>query len=171
LGKRMKDDVRKTARRELEKLGVKYIGGAKITASPTEAAGEVKGAKTITLTRADGTTETLAADLVVPTSLFILGDAGNLQPAQAANTDTQTRHLMTQLGAYFSGGPIKPYTFDPNQVQLALTIGRDRGTGQVGSWKLWSILVWFLKGRHLGTDGADAFAKGDAGGMGRAWPK
>ncbi|GAW17329.1 hypothetical protein ANO14919_067850 [Xylariales sp. No.14919] len=202
LEKRMKDSVRETARRELEKLGVNYIGGAKIT---TAAADGVKDAKTITLTRADGTTETLAADLVVPTfgvvpntefapeemrdaasgclkqgtdlrapgykNVFILGDAGNLQPAQAANTDTQTRHLMTQLGAYFSGEPIKPYTFDPDQVQLALTIGRDRGTGQVGSWKLWSFLVWFLKGRHLGTDGADAFAKGDAGGMGRAWPK
>lgn len=78
---------------------------------------------------------------------------------------------MTQLGSYFSGEPIKPYAFDPDKVELALTIGRDRGTGQAGSLRLWSLLVWFLKGRHLGTDTADAFARGDAGGMGRAWPK
>ncbi|KAK5627088.1 hypothetical protein RRF57_002803 [Xylaria bambusicola] len=48
---------------------------------------------------------------------------------------------MTQLNAYFSGEPTKPYTFDPSKVQLAISIGRDRGTGQLGSWRLWSFLV------------------------------
>ncbi|KAI0431832.1 putative FAD binding protein [Xylaria sp. FL1042] len=201
LESRIKDDVRATARRELEKLGVKYIGGAKVTASDAR---DEKGKSTVTLTRDDGTTETLTVDLVVPTfgvvpnaefapeamrdasgyleqgkdlrapgykNVFVVGDVGNLQPAQAAHTDTQTRHLMTQFNSYFSGSAPKSYVFDPDKVQLALTIGRDRGTGQAGSWRLWSILVWFLKGRHLGTDTADAFARGDAGGMGRAWPK
>ncbi|RYC60989.1 hypothetical protein CHU98_g5220, partial [Xylaria longipes] len=104
-------------------------------------------------------------------NIFVLGDAGNLQPAQAANSDTQTRHLMTQFDSYFRGGPVKPYVFDADKTQVAFTIGRDRGTGQVGSWQIWSILIWFLKGRHLGTNGADAYARGDTGAMGRAWPK
>ncbi|KAI1347930.1 putative FAD binding protein [Xylaria sp. FL0043] len=205
LEKRIKDDVRETARRELAKLGVRYIGGAKVTVSDVKGEKEKEKGKTkVTLTRSDGTTETMAVDLVVPTfgvvpnaefapeamrdasgylkqgkdlrapgykNIFVIGDVGNLQPAQAAHTDTQTRHLMTQFNSYFSGKSPEPYVFDPDKVQLALTIGRDRGTGQAGSLRLWSILVWFLKGRHLGTNTADAFAKGDAGGMGRAWPK
>ncbi|KAI0442644.1 putative FAD binding protein [Xylaria telfairii] len=202
LEERIKKSVRETARNELKKLGVKYIGGARVTTKTSEGAAS---AKTITLTRADGTTQTLTADLVVPTfgvvpntsfapeamrdaasgclkqgadlrvsghkNIFVVGDAGNLQPAQAANSDTQTRHLMTQFSSYFGGGPIKPYVFEADKTQVALTIGRDRGTGQVGSFQLWSILIWFLKGRYLGTNTADAYAKGDAGGMGKAWPK
>ncbi|KAI1753366.1 putative FAD binding protein [Xylaria castorea] len=194
----IKRGVRETARRELKKLGVRYIGGAKVAAAKTS------GAKTVTLTRADGTTQTITADLVVPTfglvpntsfapegmraasgclrqgedlrapghkNIFVLGDAGDLQPAQAANTDTQTRHLMTQFNSYFGGGAIQPYVFDNDKTQVAFTIGRDRGTGQVGSWQVWSVLIWFLKGRHLGTNTAGAYASGDAGGFGKAWPK
>ncbi|KAI1424410.1 putative FAD binding protein [Xylaria sp. FL1777] len=202
LDKRVQTDVREAAKRELAKLGVVYVGGAKVTSDVTQ---QAAAEKTVTLTRGDGAAETLAADLVVPTfglepnaefapeamrdaasgclkqgkdlrapgykNVFVIGDVGDLQPAQAAHTDAQTRHLMTQFNSYFSGEPIKPYVFDPDKVQLALTVGRDRGTGQVGSWRLWSILVWFLKGRHLGTDTADAFARGNAGGMGKAWPK
>ncbi|KAI3324939.1 putative apoptosis-inducing factor [Xylariaceae sp. AK1471] len=214
LAKTLRDSVRETAKHELEKLGVRYIGGAKMTmsSSPTsdddwEKGGikaEAKGARAITLTYADGSTQTLFADLVVPAfgvvpntsfapegmrdatagrlkqgtdlrapgykNVFVVGDAGNLQPPQAANTDEQVRHLMTQFDSYFSGQQIKLYVFDPNKTQMALTIGRDRGTGQVGSWQIWSILVWFLKGRHLGTDTAKDYARGRAGGMGRAWP-
>ncbi|KAJ2986043.1 hypothetical protein NUW58_g5220 [Xylaria curta] len=113
------------------------------------------------------------ADLRAPgyANIFVLGDAGDLQPPQAVNADTQTRHLMTQLHSYFGGEPIKPYVFDPEKTQMALTIGRDRGTGQIGSWQPWSLLIWFLKGRHLGTNNAGEYAKGDAGTMGKAWPK
>jgi NADH dehydrogenase FAD-containing subunit len=214
LAKTLRDSVRETAKRELEKLGVKYIGGAKLTVSVPKSSDNdyekgdlkaaAKGSRTITLTYANGTTETLFADLVVPAfgvvpntsfapggmrdaatgclkqgtdlrapgykNVFVVGDAGNLQPAQAANTDEQVRHLMTQFDPYFSGRQVKLYVFDPNKTQMALTIGRDRGTGQVGSWQVWSILVWFLKGRYLGTNIAKEYAKGITGGMGRAWP-
>ncbi|KAK5627089.1 hypothetical protein RRF57_002804 [Xylaria bambusicola] len=61
---RTKDDVRKVTKHELEKLGVKYIGGAKVT---TGAKDDKKGKTVVTLTRSDGSTETLTADLVVPT--------------------------------------------------------------------------------------------------------
>ncbi|TRX89076.1 hypothetical protein FHL15_009993 [Xylaria flabelliformis] len=198
---KIKQSVRETARRELKKLNVRYIGGARVA---TKTSDDGTKAKSVTLTRADGTTQTITADLVVPTfglvpntsfapegmraasgclrqgedlrvpgykNIFVLGDAGDLQPAQAANTDTQTRHLMTQFNSYFRGEAIQPYVFDNSKVQMAFTIGRDRGTGQAGSWQIWSILIWFLKGRHLGTNTADAYARGDAGGMGRAWPK
>ncbi|KAF2967850.1 hypothetical protein GQX73_g5657 [Xylaria multiplex] len=64
LEKRVKDNVRRTARAELDKLNVKFIGGAKVAAQGDV---DVKDAKTITLTHPDGTSETLVADLVVPT--------------------------------------------------------------------------------------------------------
>ncbi|KAJ3564907.1 hypothetical protein NPX13_g7686 [Xylaria arbuscula] len=78
---------------------------------------------------------------------------------------------MTQFSSYFSGEPIKPYTFNPDKIFLGLSLGRDRGTGQAGSLRLWSIVIWWFKSRHLGTDYFEAFAKGDVGGAGMAWPK
>ena len=103
--------------------------------------------------------------------VFVLGDVGNLQPPQAVHADAQVRHLMTQLDSYFSGEPIKPYIFDSDKVLLALSLGRDRGTAQAGSLRLPSILVWWVKSRYLGTNYFEAYAKGNVGGAGKAWPK
>jgi NADH dehydrogenase FAD-containing subunit len=207
----VKTSVREAARRELEALGVKYIGRAKITLMNDDEERNIKKAarRTIALAFADdgrtATSQTLTADLAVPTfgilpntefapagmrdadskllkqdadlrapghaNVFVLGDAGDLQPAQAAYTDAQARHLMTQFDAYFADEQIKPYVFDVGKTQIALTTGRDRGTGQVGSWQPWSILIWYLKGRHLGTDHSASYARGESGSMGRSWPK
>ncbi|KAI0388964.1 hypothetical protein F5Y17DRAFT_450919 [Xylariaceae sp. FL0594] len=103
-------------------------------------------------------------------NIFVLGDVGDLQPPQAAHTDAQVRHLMKQLTAYFDGLPIKPYVFEPDKVQLALSLGRDHGTGQAGHWQIWGYIIWYFKSRHLGTDQAAAYAKGKVGGLGRPWP-
>lgn len=43
---------------------------------------------------------------------------------------------------------------------LGVTLGRSRATGQMGSLKLWSFLLWYLKGRFLGTDYAGQYAAG-----------
>ncbi|KAI1262484.1 putative FAD binding protein [Xylariaceae sp. FL1019] len=191
----IKDSIRKTVRNELAKMNIEYIPNARITTPTTSS---------VLLTKPDGSTQTLHADLIVPTfgvtpntqfapssmidppssrliqdptlrspshsNIFILGDAGNLQAPQAAHAGAQTKHLMTNLKSYFSTGEVKPYAVD-NKPMIALTLGRDRGAGQVGNWGLPSILVWFLKGRTLGTDKIEGFAKGLTDGLGSAWPK
>ncbi|KAI0157670.1 putative apoptosis-inducing factor [Xylariaceae sp. FL1272] len=194
----IKDSIRKGVQNELAKMNIKYIGNARVTLTSE------KGSQTILLTNPDGTTQTLTADLIVPTfgtkpntsfapssmldikssrltqgpdlrapgykNIFILGDAGHLQAPQAVHAGNQTRHLMTNFKSYFSSGEVKPYPVD-NKPMIALTLGRDRGAGQMGSWGLPSILVWFLKGRTLGTDKIESYAKGLTDGLGSAWPK
>jgi len=216
----VKTSVRETARRQLAKLGVSYVGGVKATTRPAPPVAAAAGgdnsmnggdkkmavaqAQTVTLTKSNGETRTMTADLVVPAygvipntffvpdrlrndttgghmrqlpdlrtpgydNVFVLGDVGDLQPARAAHADAQVRHLIKQFTAYFAGRPMKPYVFDANRLQMALSLSRDYGTGQAGSWQIWGYLVWYLKSRHLGTDQAAAYARGKVG-LGRPWP-
>lgn len=204
LESRIMESVRKTAKHELEKLGVKFVGGARITGGTADGEQQQqKKNKTLELTKTDGTTQTIRADLVIPTygvvpntefapesmrddsghlrqdkylrapgydNVFVLGDAGNLQTSQAANSEPQLRHFMKQLDAYLQTGKVaEEYKFDANKVMIGLTIGRDRGTGQMGSMKPWSWVVWALKGRHIGTNYSAAYAAGLKGSNG-AWP-
>jgi hypothetical protein len=52
---------------------------------------------------------------------------------------------------------------------FAATLGTNKGTGQLGGWKIWSWLVWFMKGRHLGTNHAVALVKGERTAMVKDW--
>ncbi|KAI4862195.1 FAD/NAD(P)-binding domain-containing protein [Hypoxylon rubiginosum] len=212
---RLKDSVRQTAKKELEKLGVEFVGGARMV-SVTPAAGgsgsssdKDKKDIAIEVTSADGktkTTKTVTADLFVPTygvvyntsfappsmhspaspgrllqdpdlrarghrNVFVLGDAGSLEPAQAVTAEAQARHLMKQFRTYLAGGTIETYyTPAKDKVMFGLTVGPDRGTGQVGTFQPPSLLIWWLKGRYLGTNHAANYAAG-IGSSNGAWPK
>lgn len=201
LESRIMERTRKTAKEELEKLKVKFIGGARVTAVRTAGDGP-KGQNEIELAKDDGTTQTIRADLVIPTygaipntefvpeglkdsqglvkqdkylrvpghgNTFVVGDAGNLQPSQAVYVDPQLRHLMKNFDSYLRTGDIAEYAHDKDKITLALTVGRDRGTGQIGTMKPFSWLIWMLKGRHLGTDKSAEYASGLKGSNG-AWP-
>lgn len=92
-------------------------------------------------------------------NIFVIGDAGNLEAAKLQFAETQGVHLINALPAYIDGGEAaeyKPGTF----FAFGATIGRSRATGQAGTWKLLSFLIWFMKGRHLGTDKAPGWAAG-----------
>ncbi|KAK9770145.1 hypothetical protein AB5N19_04640 [Seiridium cardinale] len=92
-------------------------------------------------------------------NVFVLGDAGNLQPMQALNVENQVRHLTKNFEAYLETGKLEEYKFD-DKVVMGLTIGRDGGTGQFGTWKPLSIFIWFFVGRYLGTNYAHDYAGG-----------
>ncbi|KAK3903351.1 hypothetical protein C8A05DRAFT_14701 [Staphylotrichum tortipilum] len=184
-------DVREAAKKELERLKVKVITNAKVT-SPASS-----NSTTLTLTKTDGTTSTLQADLLIPTfglipntsflpasmldargyikqttylraeghdDIFVVGDAGNLQDPQAAHTEQQTLHVVRLLEARAlaaeAAGAAAPEYKPSDKIMFAATVGRNRGTGQMGNWKLWSWIVWFAKGRYLGTNYAEDIAKG-----------
>ncbi|KAI2473867.1 FAD/NAD(P)-binding domain-containing protein [Annulohypoxylon bovei var. microspora] len=204
---RIQENVRTTAKHELEKLGVEYIGNARVTSTSTPKSGGGKKEIKITLSSAGNksapTTKTLTADLVIPTygttyntsfappsmhspsspgrllqdaslrspshpNIFIVGDAGALQPAQVVYAEQQARHLMTQFKSYFASGAVAPYAVDP-KVMYTVTFGPGRGTGQVGRFQLPSLLIWWFKGRYLGTDRAANWpAVGTTKG---SWPK
>ncbi|OTA61263.1 FAD/NAD(P)-binding domain-containing protein [Hypoxylon sp. EC38] len=200
LESRIQDRVRATAKKELEKLGVKYIGSAKLVSANPKSKGEEKEIKIEVNSNGKTTTQTLTADLLIPTygaefntsfapssmvsssgrllqnpdlrapnhsNIFIVGDAGSLQPPQAIYAEQQARHVMQQFASYLAseGKTVAAYHLgekdkDKDKVQFAVTIGTSRATGQVGSFQIPSLLIWWLKGRYLGTNYTGDFAAG-----------
>ncbi|KAI0381771.1 FAD/NAD(P)-binding domain-containing protein [Hypomontagnella monticulosa] len=197
LESRLQDKVRATAKKELEKLGVQVLTNARVVSSNgKEIEIEQKGAGKKTLT-ADlliptyGATPNTAfvpasmisstspgrlrqgSDLRVPghSNIFVVGDAGDLQPLQAVYAEQQARHLMQQFASYFAsnGKTVAPYKVD-DKVMFAVTIGPDRGTGQMGTFQPPSLLIWWFKGKHIGTNYSGDWAGGIRSSNG-AWPK
>lgn len=200
LESRIQDHVRATAKKELEKLGVKYIGGAKLVSAnpnPKAKGQEEKEIEIEVNSNGKTTTQTLTADLLIPTygaafntsfapssmlssdgrlqqnpdlrapdhsNIFIVGDAGNLQPPQAVYAEAQARHVMQQFASYLSseGRTVAPY-HPADKVQFAVTIGTSRATGQMGNFQIPSLLIWWFKGRYLGTNYTGEFAAGKRG--------
>ena len=42
----------------------------------------------------------------------------------------------------------------------AVSLGRNRGTGQAGNFKVWSFIVWYMKSRYLGTNNSQDYIAG-----------
>ncbi|KAG7136241.1 Oxidoreductase ptaL like protein [Verticillium longisporum] len=180
---KIREDVRRIARKELEKLGVKVIDRSKVTGVREGGAGT--GKTILQLTNASGATSELEADAYLPTfglvpntsfvpaglldknglvhqntdfkvpgydNLYVVGDAGDLENSTAYLAGLQVTFLSKSLHHRFTGeGKVGTYTPDP-KVVAAVTMGRSRGTGQMGTFKLPSLAVWLLKGRYLGTN-------------------
>lgn len=181
------DGVRNAATNELKKLKVKIIANTKITnvtRSGNDTVLELRNADGTTKTLT--TQAYLSATGVVPNSgfappsmldargylnqdkhlratghknIFVSGDVGNLENKQAMYAEAQAAHLMKALPLFLDGAALPEYVPDPKPI-FAVTTGRSRGTGQMGGFKLFSIMVWFLKGRTMGTDAAPLYAAG-----------
>ncbi|OLN84948.1 Apoptosis-inducing factor 2-like protein 2 [Colletotrichum chlorophyti] len=183
------DSVRRAALKELNALKVKTISNTKITGVITETDGKTtleltaKDGKKTTL-RVDAYVPTIGAvpntsflptdmldpngyvkqdtDLRVPGhgNVFVVGDAGNLEDGYGRLADLQTQHIVKSIQAHFTGAP-KPaaYVVDP-KVTAGITLGRSRATGQMGTWRLPSIIVWLVKGRFIGTNYVKDYAAG-----------
>ena len=191
---KFKRDVRETAKKELERLKVKVITNNKVTASssPNTITLSSKDNKTTTV-QADllipthGITPNTsylppalldARGFVKQTThlraeghddIFVVGDAGNLEDPQGVHGDQQVVHLVKLLEAHLLEAAA-PAEYKPaDKIMFAATIGKSRGTGQMGGWKLWSWMVWFAKGRYLGTDYAPDFVKGERTLMVKSW--
>ncbi|KAF4467704.1 apoptosis-inducing factor 2 [Fusarium albosuccineum] len=183
------DQVRKQAKKELEKLKVHLIPNSTVTSvTPKPGSSDL----TLELRGTDGTTKTITAQAYLPATgivpntefvpkalldshnfikqttrlqveghknIFVIGDAGNLEQSKLMFAEGQSRHLLKALPVYIDGGEVPEYTVNPKEI-FAVTLGRSRATGQMGTMKLFSILVWWMKGRYLGTDYAGGWAAG-----------
>ncbi|UKZ83589.1 hypothetical protein TrVFT333_011398 [Trichoderma virens FT-333] len=181
------DSVRKQTKTELEKLKVKLIPNTKVTAvdysgndtilTLTSSDGKTK---TLTTQAYIPTTGGTPNSSFVPPSLldsngyivqtkslqakgydniFVLGDVGNLEDSKAGVADAQTVHLIKALPIHLKGGAMPVYT-PSTKVMVGITLGRSRGTGQMGSFKVFSFLIHYAKGRFLGTDYCHLIAAG-----------
>ncbi len=101
-------------------------------------------------------------------NIFALGDVANAQSASGKHADEQVVYLAPALQDHLAGRSAPAFKPDDGVV-LAVTIGRYRGTGQMGSWKLWGWLIRFAKGRHMGTDVAPEVIAGNRTMMQKKW--
>ncbi|ETS79668.1 hypothetical protein PFICI_09521 [Pestalotiopsis fici W106-1] len=92
-------------------------------------------------------------------NVFVLGDAGNLQPMQGVNVEGQLRHLTKQFDAYLRGAAMDEYKFDSNKIMMGVSVGPSGGTGQFGSMKPFSFLVGMMR-KQLGTNYSKDYAAG-----------
>lgn len=187
LGPPVMDSVRKASKNELEKLNVKIISNSTVvntTTSGNETTIEIRGkdgsTKTITAQAYLPATGIIPNTEFVPSNLldargfikqtkllqadghsniFVIGDAGNLELSKSQVAEAQTVHLIAALPAYLDGGKATEYTPLAKDM-FGVTIGRSRGTGQMGTMKMFSFLIWWFKGRSLGTDYAGGWAAG-----------
>jgi NADH dehydrogenase FAD-containing subunit len=181
------ESVRKASKTELEKLNVKLVPNTTVTSAErsgndtiltlTSADGTTK---TLTTQAYIPTTGGIPNSSFAPASLldsngyikqtkslqaqdykniFVLGDVGNLEASKAGIADAQTVHLIKALPIYFRGGSMPVYTPSTKEM-VGITLGRSRATGQMGSFKIFSYLIYYAKGRFLGTDYAHLIAAG-----------
>ncbi|ORY71229.1 uncharacterized protein BCR38DRAFT_416203 [Pseudomassariella vexata] len=186
---RLKDGVREAAKKELEKMKIKVITDAKVThvsefgpdgqkiLELTAKDGSKTTLKTDLYVPTHGATyNTQFAPVSMQDAnkrlhqntflrapgyenVFVLGDAGNLEVAQATASEAQLRHLVKQFGTYFESGKVEEYK-PKDGIMMGVTVGRDRATGQMGNWRVLSLMIWWFKGRYLGTDYAVNYAAG-----------
>ncbi|KAG8421866.1 Apoptosis-inducing factor 1, mitochondrial [Metarhizium acridum] len=92
-------------------------------------------------------------------NIFVVGDAGSLEDNRSLAADAQAGHLIKFLPAYFEGGSLPEYKVN-SKTMYGITLGQSKATGQMGNMKVFSWIVWFLKGRFLGTDKVPGIAAG-----------
>ncbi|KAK0758664.1 hypothetical protein N5P37_009063 [Trichoderma harzianum] len=181
------DSVRKQTKTELEKLKVKLVPNTKVTAveysgndtilTLTSSDGKTRTLTTQAYLPTTGGTpnssfvpaalldsegyinQTASLQAKGYNNIFVIGDIGNLEGSKAGVADAQTVHLIKALPIYLKGGAMPVYT-PSTKVMVGITLGRSRGTGQMGSFKVFSFLIHYAKGRFLGTDYAHLIAAG-----------
>ncbi|KAL7907484.1 FAD/NAD(P)-binding domain-containing protein [Trichoderma velutinum] len=93
-------------------------------------------------------------------NIWAIGDVSNAGPKQLTVTDSQIIYLASALDAALTRKEsIAPYQ-PIKKTMIFLSLGKKYATGQIGSWKLWGVLVSYVKGRSLFTDTADDYVSG-----------
>ena len=199
LAEKFKTDMRDTARRELERFQVKIIpnakvsgltkaaGGAKTTLEISKTDGSKQTLETDVFIPTYGivpNTQFVPADLLDARgyvkqtktlqvegqdNVFVVGDAGNLQEPQGKPTDDQVVHVVKVLDAYLAGAATLPEYQPSTTVMVGISLSKTKGTGQMGSWKIWSWLITMLKSKHLGVDYAADFVAGSRTITAKSW--
>lgn len=166
LGSEARDDVRRTVVRDLAKLKVKTVANTRVVDATTTPAGKQSLAlrtssgknKNDETADTDTATTTLETDLFIPT--FGVRPNTAFVPAAMLDADAQVRFLGPALQDRLAGRTMPTYKADDTFV-FAVTLGRYRGTGQFGSWRLWGWIIRMTIAEHLGTDYAPEIAAGN----------
>ncbi|APA05318.1 hypothetical protein SS1G_09719 [Sclerotinia sclerotiorum 1980 UF-70] len=91
--------------------------------------------------------------------IWAAGDIIDAQPSQYVYADKQALALAKNLDLVLRSKNPTVYKTDGAPI-LAVALGRSRATGRSGNFKLPSIIVWFVKGRTLGTQNLLPYVNG-----------
>ncbi|VUC21081.1 unnamed protein product [Clonostachys rosea] len=88
-----------------------------------------------------------------------VGDVGNLESKQLIYAERQALHLGSNIHAALTGGNVKPlpWTVTP---QVFVTLGKDKGTGQYGWFKVPGFGVTTTKGKDFFMSRGDGLIAG-----------
>lgn len=84
-------------------------------------------------------------------NVWAVGDVNNVELKVAMRAEAQTAHLFRNLEATLLGKPeaaLAEYKPAPGTMMF-VTVGKKKGTGQIGTFKAFSFLVSYVKGRTL----------------------
>jgi NADH dehydrogenase FAD-containing subunit len=85
-------------------------------------------------------------------NVWAVGDVGNAETGKRlTRVEPQVNHLATNLDAVLKGDGATGVTeYKPNEMMMIfVTVGKNKGTGQVGIFKVFSFLVASVKGKSL----------------------
>ncbi|TGO58011.1 hypothetical protein BOTNAR_0189g00130 [Botryotinia narcissicola] len=91
--------------------------------------------------------------------VWAAGDIIDAQPSQFVYSDKQAHALAKNLDLVLRSKNPVVYKTD-GAPMIAVALGRSKATGRSGNFKLPSLIVWFVKGRTLGTQNLLPYVNG-----------
>ncbi|TEY64478.1 hypothetical protein BOTCAL_0147g00200 [Botryotinia calthae] len=91
--------------------------------------------------------------------VWAAGDIIDAQPSQFIYADKQAHALAKNLDLVLRSKAPVVYKTD-GAPMIAVALGRSKATGRSGNFKLPSLIVWFVKGRTLGTQNLLPYVNG-----------
>lgn len=90
---------------------------------------------------------TLRVDAAGP-RVYVVGDVGSYTRGGVMDLDNALPVVMTNLKKDLTGGSGPDRTYTPNNLeQQIVPVGRGKGVGAFGGWRVPSWFVWMIKGR------------------------
>jgi NADH dehydrogenase FAD-containing subunit len=180
----MPTNLAQGAEAELVKLGVKIVKNTKITSSNPLPTGQTE----LTLSSGERMAVDLYLPTVgiIPNSDFIpkellndkgevivdeylrvknatdiwaAGDITDLEPSQIVYADKQAVAMVKNLDLALKGKEPVAYKHGGGRI-MGLTLGRSKATGRSGNMKIPSIMIWWFKGRTMGTENLSKYVDG-----------
>jgi NADH dehydrogenase FAD-containing subunit len=95
-------------------------------------------------------------------NVWAVGDVNNVELKAAMKAESQVVHLHPNLEAVLLGrGEATLAEYKPSEKKMMfVTLGKKKGTGQMGTFKVFSFLVSYVKGRTLFVEKAPVIVEG-----------
>lgn len=92
-------------------------------------------------------------------NIWACGDIIDIEPSQIIYADKQATACVKNIDLVLNGKEPVAYSYGGKRM-LGLTLGRSKATGCNGDMKLPSIIIWWVKGRTLGTENLPKYVSG-----------